>query len=416
LAAANATRYLRSSSETPLTLTLLLDLDDTLLQNNIEDFLPAYFRLLSDHLTPLVDPARLIECLIHATRRMIANQRPDLSLEAVFEADFYPGLGVDRTRFKAFEEQFYEQVYPRLRSKTRPRPAAQRLVAQAAGLEASLAVATNPLFPRSAIAQRLDWAELGRPPDSFGVISSMETFHFAKPAPAFWAEVLAQLGWPQGPVVAVGDDYRNDIAAAGGLGLPAYWVSSDSSPGQTTSSGPPQGAGRLDGLLAWVEEQGVEALRPRFDTPESALAILASTVAALQQMADLTPEPCWSVQPAPGEWSLTEILCHLLDVEREVNLPRLELVLRVDDPFIAAQDTHAWAEDREYRLQDGGRALSEFIAARLETLRILRSLSPDDWGRRARHSIFGPTDLLEIALIIASHDRQHLRQIHRLPR
>jgi len=49
--------------------------------------------------------------------------------------------------------------------------------------------------------------------------------------------------------------------------------------------------------------------------------------------------------------------------------------------------------------------------ARLELLKLLEPARPQDWERRARHAIFGPTDLAELTRIIAGHDRLHVRQM-----
>jgi len=59
---------------------------------------------------------------------------------------------------------------------------------------------------------------------------------------------------------------------------------------------------------------------------------------------------------------------------------------------------------------DGKTALSEFAAARLESLNILRALDEEIWSRSARHAIFGPTNFLEVASFIGDHDRLHVQQ------
>ncbi len=69
-----------------------------------------------------------------------------------------------------------------------------------------------------------------------------------------------------------------------------------------------------------------------------------------------------------------------------------------------------WAEEREYRLQDGQQALYEFSDIRIEMLSILDHLVRPDWDRFSRHAIFGPTKLIELVDFTASHDRNHLAQ------
>ena len=47
----------------PVSLTLLLDLDDTLLENSMAEFLPAYLREVSTYLADYVDPAIMVNAL-----------------------------------------------------------------------------------------------------------------------------------------------------------------------------------------------------------------------------------------------------------------------------------------------------------------------------------------------------------------
>jgi hypothetical protein len=114
--------------------------------------------------------------------------------------------------------------------------------------------------------------------------------------------------------------------------------------------------------------------------------------------------------PAPGEWCLTEIICHLRDVEREVNLPRLRKVLAEQNPFLAGEVTDVWVKERKCAEQDGRQALVDFTAARKQTLGLLDGLQAE-WSRPARHAIFGPTTAQELVGFMAGHDRAHVQQV-----
>jgi hypothetical protein len=206
----------------------------------------------------------------------------------------------------------------------------------------------------------------------------------------------------------VGDDLTNDIRPARQLGLPAYWIGPE---GAALTDGPdsPSASGPIDGLLAWLDSLTEEALRPDFSTPQAVLAVLQSTPALLDHL--VREQVVSLANPVnAGEWSPTEIFCHLRDVEVEVNLPRLQKVLQERNPFIPGMDTDPWAEEREYFCQDGIQALQRFTAARGKLLALLENLAPEDWDRPARHAILGPTKLKEMAGIIASHDRLHIQQ------
>ncbi len=393
-----------------MTLTLLIDLDDTLLDNSMETFLPAYTQALGKHLADLLPPTKMTTALMEGTRQMFANQRPDRTLESVFAAHFFPSIGIAEETLRPLIETFYANVFPTLQSTTRPRPEALTLMQTAFQRGYRVAIATNPVFPRTAILQRLRWAGLDPASDPIAIIPSMETFHFAKPNPAYFAELLTWLGWPKGAIVMIGDDPSHDIDGGRKMGLPTYWVHPR---GGSFPKGllPPTGEGTIGEALAWIEDRTPEELNPDHTDIPAILATLRGGPAAMSSMIASLPAEQWKQRPDPNEWCLTEIVCHLRDVEREVNLPRLKAILSKDTPFIVGVDSDAWAIERDYRSQDGAAALDDFIQARLETLALLDALQAEDWLRPAQHAIFGPTTLRELFEIIARHERLHLRQI-----
>lgn len=394
-----------------MTLTLLLDLDDTLLGNDINTFLPVYLQALASHLAPHADRERIIPTLLAATQQMIQNQHPDRSLAETFDAAFFPALGLERESIDGLIDEFYAEVFPTLREFISVRPAAIAMIEDAARRGYRLVIATNPLFPRTAIMQRLAWAGISPREHPLSLVTSYETFHFSKPNPAYYAEIMACLGWPEGAVVMVGDDLNNDIAGARRLGLPAFWITNN---GNSPPSGPfgPSASGSLADLIPWLDSTPHEQLTPDYSSPESLLAILRSTPAALDTLTRNLTEEDWRRRPAEDEWALSEIVCHLRDGEKEVHLPRTLRVLQEENPFISGRDTDPWAVERNYIAQDGPQALADFTVARVEMLDVLVEIGESAWSRSARHAIFGPTNLGELVGIVAAHDRLHIHQAY----
>lgn len=392
---------------------LLLDLDDTLLQNNVDDFLPQYLGAFSRKAAAYLDPNRFVKSLLAGTQAMTENRQPDCTLKESFEATFYPLTGVEMNSFETLAEQFYAEVFPTLHGLTKPIPQSIQMVKDALERGYRLVVATNPLFPRTAILQRLAWANLPADQYPYEIITSYETFHFTKPDPAYYAEILARMGWPSEPAVVVGDDLERDIYAGRRLGLPAYWISQ---PGKAPANGgdAPTKVGRIEELIPWLDQISPQALLAEYNGPTAWLAILRSTPAGLDGFCRGLEGFDWATRSHPDEWSLTEILCHLRDVDQEVNLPRLRKVLDEANPFLPGEDTDRWAEVRQYCFQDGLQALHQFIAIRGELVSLLEALAVNDWQRPARHAIFGPTRLQELVSIIAAHDRVHMGQVHEL--
>lgn len=124
----------------------------------------------------------------------------------------------------------------------------------------------------------------------------------------------------------------------------------------------------------------------------------------------------WSYRPSDAEWSLTEIACHLRDVEREVHQARYRALLEGDGAFLPGVDADQWAIPRNYRAQNCPTAWVDFLSARDETITLLAPLSPEVWARQGQHTYFGPTSLQELVYLAVQHDRVHGQQIETLIR
>lgn len=396
-----------------MTLTLLLDLDDTLLSNDIRIFVPAYLKALGKHLIGYVAPEKMVQELLAATQVMVENNTARLSLEQAFDQVFYPAIGRTKMEMRPVLDQFYNDIFPSLAPLTAQRPDAARLVKDAINKGHTLVVATNPIFPRKAILHRLGWAGLAAEQVPFAMVTDYERFHFAKPNPAFFAEILAQLGWPNQPAVVVGNSLEDDLIPAARLGLPVYWIVDAPAPFPDEYQNlfhPLSSSGPLSDVPAWIEKVDAAGLRQTFTSPDAILALLKSTPAALDTFSLNLTKRQWCEQPEPKEWSLTEIFCHLRDVDREVNIPRLEKVITEPSPFLVGVNSDTWAEERDYLHQDGQAALRAFIETRTRLISQLEGLSEADWQRPARHAIFGPTSLLELVSFTTTHDRSHIQQ------
>jgi len=406
----NVIPCLPSLLEPLVTLTLLVDLDDTLLGNNMETFVPAYLGALGKHTADFTPPDVMVKTILAATQRMFENTCPSRTLKAAFDSHFYPPQGLVEAEVRDQINQFYAEKFPFLKKTTHYRPEAVEFIQAAFERGYQIGIATNPIFPLTAIVQRLDWA--GLPPEKypFSLIPSYETFHFAKPNPAYFAEFLGKIGWPDGPIVVVGNDLDHDVRGARQMGIPVFWIS-EGVENPPEGVPPPTKAGQLPDILPWLDVTPPDDLHPDFSLPSALMAILRGSPAALHGLLAEIPSPKWSQRPQADEWSLTEIAVHLRDVEREVNLPRLRIILEEVNPFISGADTDSWAEERSYIDQNGPEAFKEFLAARVETLTLLDQLEPSDWKRPFRHAIFGPTELKELLRISADHERLHGRQI-----
>ena len=126
-----------------------------------------------------------------------------------------------------------------------------------------MVVATNPIFPRSAILHRLNWA--GFPDEKpFRLVTSFEGFHFAKPNPAYYAEILAQIGCPDQPAIMVGDNLEDDLIPAAQIGIPGFLIT-DHPVTLPDGLGVPIQQGKIGDVWSWIEQIAGKlkpALRP----------------------------------------------------------------------------------------------------------------------------------------------------------
>ena len=389
-----------------MTLTLLLDLDDTLLNTNLESFIPAYFQTLAKELVPQIAPELIFQALISGTRLMNESEDFSRTLQEVFDAEFYPLLGISREDLKPAVGNFYDQVFPTLSKFTLQKPEAKSFVDWAFSQGFRIAIATDPLFPPKATYHRLRWA--GLEPERFELVSTPDHFHFTKTYPAYYAEVLGRMGWPDGPVLMVGNDMERDILPAQMLGLKTYHVENEPASSSVSKA---LGQGTLADLRPWIESIDLSTLTPSFKSIDSIMSILSATPASLDGLTYGLDTFGWSYEPALDDWSLTEIICHLRDTEREINQMQVKLFAEQNEPFIPRPDTSVWASQRDYLHENGIAALKEFNDLRSETLIALKKISPELWRKRARHAIFGPTDFLEVIGFMADHDRMHIQQV-----
>ena len=115
--------------------------------------------------------------------------------------------------------------------------------------------------------------------------------------------------------------------------------------------------------------------------------------------------------PAPGKWSISNIVAHLADTEM-VFAFRLRQTLAEQHPIIQPFDQDAWA--KRYAAYTPEAALALFTAARNWNLLFLTTVSQDDRHRPTTHPERGTMTFWTIVETMAGHDINHLRQLEHL--
>jgi FMN phosphatase YigB (HAD superfamily) len=200
---------------------VLFDLDGTLLQVDTREFVEAYIRLLAKWFATRVEPARFVRQLTGATRAMMDNRDPSRMNREVFAQAFYEPLGLTEASAAAHLAQFYAREYPTLQALTRSDPTARRAVVAALTRDLQTVLATNPIFPETAIRQRMAWAGVADLP--FARVTHYENSHFCKPHLEYFLEVCTAIDRRPAECLMVGNDTDEDVVVRS-VGMRSYLV------------------------------------------------------------------------------------------------------------------------------------------------------------------------------------------------
>ena len=115
----------------------------------------------------------------------------------------------------------------------------------------------------------------------------------------------------------------------------------------------------------------------------------------------------------PEDWSVREILAHLVDDEAYVMRMRLERMLKEKRPDLAPYDQEAWYASRNTSRDALAQLLADFATQRAASLNILEMLRESDWAREGFQPEYGTLTVESWLDHWASHDATHLQQIER---
>lgn len=204
--------------------TILFDLDDTLLGNDMETFLPRYFTVLDRYTQKTFQQGSMLPAILAASEEMIHNNAPELTNAEVFWRHFEQQTGLVSADLESGFDHFYQTEFKKLKDITERWPAAVELVRASFAKGLQVVIATNPMFPRTAVETRLEWAGVPEADFPYTLITTYENMHAVKPHQAYYQEIMDKVGCNPENALMVGDDWRRDIEPAAALGLFTYWI------------------------------------------------------------------------------------------------------------------------------------------------------------------------------------------------
>ncbi len=147
------------------------------------------------------------------------------------------------------------------------------------------------------------------------------------------------------------------------------------------------------------------------------VSVLRATPPKLRDAVKGVPraELLWA--PAPGKWSILEIVCHLRDMERDAYLARYERILAEDEPTLPDIDGDVYSLENDYRSQKLSEVLRDWSRLRRECLKVLARTKTDQWQRAGIHETAGRLTMDDLLRRhVEGNDETHLDQIAAIKR
>ena len=199
--------------------TVLFDLDGTLLPMDQDTFVKAYFGLLAKKLAPYgYETEKLIAAIWEGTAAMVKNDG-SMTNEDTFWACFATRFGEDVRKDEPLFDEYYRKEFSAVQASCGYTPRAAQVVEFLRSKGIRMVLATNPIFPAVATRARIGWAGLNR--EDFALVTTYENSCHCKPNPAYYQDILAELGLSPEECIMVGNDATEDLAAAK-LGIPVF--------------------------------------------------------------------------------------------------------------------------------------------------------------------------------------------------
>jgi DinB superfamily len=150
------------------------------------------------------------------------------------------------------------------------------------------------------------------------------------------------------------------------------------------------------------------------NTPRAELiAVLQQTQPELERLTASISDVELDFYPTSEDWSIREILAHLVDDEMYVMRTRFERMMKEDRPDLAPHDEKYWYANRNKTRDRLEELLSDFAIQRAASLAMINMLRESDCTREGYQPEYGHFTAEQWLASWAEHDTVHLRQIER---
>ncbi len=189
---------------------ILFDLDGTLIHFDLRQFIPGYLKLLANSVAHLIPPKKMVPAILKASEFVNRNDGK-IPNEEAFSNAFFPVEGYKKDEIQPLFDKFYEEEFKKLQKFTKKKPEARKVIQTAFNKGYKVVIATTPVFPLTAIEQRLDWAGIGDFP--YDLITSIENSYATKPNLLYYQLIFKYLNLSAKECMMVGDEDKDMVCS-----------------------------------------------------------------------------------------------------------------------------------------------------------------------------------------------------------
>lgn len=201
---------------------ILFDLDGTLLPMDEKTFEKDYFKRMAVKVAPFgYNPKNLVNDVWSATKAMIINDGSRTNEKAFWEK-FASIYGDKVYQDKSIFDEYYTNEFQLVKESCGFNPKAKETTLKLKKLGYKIALATNPIFPKTATESRIKWA--GLEPDDFILYSTYENSNYCKPNLDYYRDFLKKINAKPNECLMVGNNIDEDMIAEK-LGIKVFLLS-----------------------------------------------------------------------------------------------------------------------------------------------------------------------------------------------
>lgn len=201
--------------------TILFDLDGTLVPFVQDEFIRAYLSALIHRLAPMgYKGEALTHALWKGVEDMVENDGTFTNRQVFWES-ISQDMGMAALALEPLFEDFYRQDFNAVQTVLHQKVDRGGLIRGLREKGYALVLATNPVFPKSAVETRMSW--VGLRAEDFDLITTYENSRHSKPSLDYYRDILAAVKREPRECLMVGNHPVEDMSALQ-LGLEGFLV------------------------------------------------------------------------------------------------------------------------------------------------------------------------------------------------